>query len=61
VEVLRHTYLARWSQAAATAPQHLPQIARLAAQVPVYRLTRPRDFDALPAVIALITQHQTET
>lgn len=60
VEVLRHTYLSRWSKTTAAAAQHLPQIAQLAAQVPVYHLTRPRDFAALPAVMQLVAQHQTE-
>ncbi len=57
VELLRHTYLARWPETAAAAAHHFPLIARLAAQVPVYRLARPRAFEALPDVLRMVEAH----
>lgn len=58
VELLRHSYLARWPQTAAAASHHFPVIARVAAQIPTYRLARPRTFTALPDVLRAVEHHQ---
>lgn len=45
--LVAQTYAPRFLGASATTPQHFNQCHRLANQVPVYRLTRPKEFSRM--------------
>lgn len=59
VELLRYSYLSRWPEAMAKIPALTGQIAWLADHVPVFRLDRPHDYAALPAVVRLVEAHDS--
>jgi hypothetical protein len=54
IEIVRHSYASRWMTT--PDPDHFQQCAALTNRVEVYRLERPRQFIALPAVIQLLEE-----
>lgn len=54
IEIVRHTYASRWMTT--PDPDHFQQCVALTNRVEVYRLERPRQFTALPAVIQLLEE-----
>jgi hypothetical protein len=56
VELIRHSFVVRLLAATGASARHLRQCSQLAAQVPVYRLQRPRDLAALDAVVSLVLE-----
>lgn len=55
VELLRHSYAMRFLGTNNTSPHHFQQCVDLAVRVPVRRLTRPHDLDALDDLARAIT------
>jgi hypothetical protein len=56
IEIMRHTYGPVLRQKL-NAPTHLQQSARLARQLPAFRIERPLRFSALPDLVKLLEDH----
>lgn len=56
-ELIRHSYAPRTVEAAGLQQRRLPQLARLAAQVGVWRLRYPTGLDRLAAVRSAVVAH----
>ena len=54
IELMRHMYLSRWPRVAKQQQAQFFQAAALSNQVPVFKLRRPKNFDALPHVLDLL-------
>jgi hypothetical protein len=57
VEILRHTYYAHQFAPLYGFGLHLERASRIAAGVPSYRLTRPKDLTRLPELIGFLEAH----
>lgn len=57
VEIVRNCYLSCYVEATGQTTEHFRNCAKLLQAVPVYRLRRPQDFEALPALSTMIEAH----
>lgn len=57
MEILRHTFCAHQYAPLYGFKQHMERAARLVAQVPVLRLTRPKDLQRLPELVRFVEAH----
>ena len=60
VQLLTHSYAQRFLGNTGATQTHFDQITHLARTVPVYRFTKPRDFDRLPELVQFIENHMDE-
>ncbi|WP_263840797.1 hypothetical protein [Salinibacter sp.] len=54
--LLKQSYAPRFLGSEETGTRHLQQCSNLAAQVPIYRLRRPRRFEAMPQMIDAVQE-----
>jgi hypothetical protein len=57
LQLLRHTYYGEQFAKLYGAREHMGMAGRVASEVPVYRLTRPRDFARVPELVRLLEDH----
>jgi hypothetical protein len=57
LELIRHSYAARFVPSLGATPSHFGRCARIAAEVPIFNLVRPASLDALPDVAAALEAH----
>jgi hypothetical protein len=57
VELIRHSYAARFVPALGATPEHFARCVRLAGKVPLFNLLRPAALDRLGEVAALVEAH----
>ncbi|NOT46201.1 MAG: hypothetical protein HOP17_00430 [Acidobacteria bacterium] len=57
IEIVRNCYLSRYTDATGQTVSHFGNCVALAGSVPVFRLTRPHDFTALPDVSSMVENH----
>lgn len=61
VELLTHSYAARFLGEAGAGPEHFRQCQALVGQVPIHRLQRPRDLAQLPEVVRFVEREVGQT
>lgn len=57
IELLRHAYAPRFFRPFAESRRHLQAAAKLAEQVPIFRLSRPSNLSQLPEISGMIEAH----
>lgn len=60
LQLVRHSYALRFVGSGGASATHFRQCEQLLASIPVWRLTRPREFAALPTIIQLVANHVSQ-
>ena len=61
IEITRHTYVNRYLKALGAEPEHFEHCRKLIQKLPVWKLNRPRDFEAMDDVCKLLEDNVRRT